>query len=104
MLVSCFSGHFESIIISGKYISIGDEVIGLREASSLLIQILPKAVLASEVPASRKVIDLLKFIHILKRSKMSSADIEVYIPLAAFLNLLEAIVLERIDYALILRT
>lgn len=95
--------HLEALEVSGEEVCVGHKVVSLRKASSLFVEVLPHVVLPTEAPAARKVVDLLKLVHVFERPEVGAADIEVDVPLAALLHLQETIELQRVYDAFVLR-
>jgi hypothetical protein len=102
VLIGSLTSHLKSIIICGEDVCIGDKIVCLWETSSLFVEIFPHIVFSSKVPTAWKMVDFLKFIHILKSPQVCPTDIEINIPFSVFLVLDKAIVFKCIDDAFVL--
>lgn len=88
-----FAYHLEPIKIRRKQVRDRHEVILLREATSLLIEMFPHVVLAPEIPAPGEVVDLLETFHRLNALEMGATDIEEHVPIRSALHAGEAVLL-----------
>ena len=101
---SIFAEHLETVEIIGKQIGHRNKIIGLRMRSSLFIQIFPHAILASQLPAARKMIHLLISVHVFKSFLVHTCDIEKNVPIWSSFALLETVELKRVYNASVFRS
>jgi hypothetical protein len=71
-------------------------------AASLFVEVLPHVILAAEIPATREVVEFLETIHVVQNFEVGAANIEINVPIAAFLESLDAVEFECVDDALVL--